>query len=165
MNKCDFHDKIKKRLGEIGIKTQREHITDNILNITDEVIKPLCYEESNVDTIKQSFVALSNKELIDSLNDMTKKIELAETSDNDILDAVKHARRSMGSYREVSNYLISKGKTRESIDRRIVDMRLKDKIWSRGGSSLEADTKENPSHPQVDMKKYYDIGYIVEKES
>lgn len=165
MNKCDFHDKIKKRLGEIGIKTQREHITDNILNITDEVIKPLCYKEGNVDTFKQSFVVLSNNELIDSLDDMTKKIELAETSERDILDAVKQARRSMGSYREVSKYLISKGKNRESIDRRIVDMRLKDKIWSRGGSSLEEDTKENPSHPQVDMKKYYDIGYIVEKDS
>lgn len=165
MNKCDFHDKIKKRLDEIGIKTQREHITDNILNITDEVIKPLCYKESNVNTIKQSFVALSNNELIDSLDDMTKKIELAETSESDVLDAVKHARGGMGSYREVSKYLISKGKTRESIDRRIVDMRSKDKIWSRDGCSLEGDTKENPAFPRVDMKKYCNIGYIVEKES
>ncbi len=158
MNKCDFHDKIKKRLDEIGIKTKREYITDNILNITDEVIKPLCYEESNIHTIKQSFVAIDNNELIDTLDNITKKIELAETSESDILDAVKQARRSMGSYREVSKYLISKGKTRESIDRRIVDMRLKDKIWSRGGCSLEPETK------QVDMKRYHNIGYIVEKE-
>ena len=90
---------------------------------------------------------------------------MTETSESDVLDAVKQARRSMGSYREVSKHLISKDKTRESIDRRIVDMRLNDKIWSRGGCSLEEDTKENPCHPQVDMKKYYEIGYIREKHS
>lgn len=166
MSKEIFHDKLKKRLDELGIKTKRPEKIETILNAIDELVNPLELEKSSISNIKQSLDMFDSTELIDLRDDITNKISNKMIKDDDILKAFdyieKKGQYTHITYKELYKYMYSQGVKKEYLDIKLIQMYKEHKIRQVDGCPLGWEhTTENPIYPEVKGEKYLYFCYLA----